>query len=61
MGQWNHALQAYKMVLFLNPNDDRTASIVQKLEKDIFFSTEGKESGEEFSMKKTGPRCQHKK
>lgn len=52
LGKLAEALQSYKMVLFLNPNDAKIASIVQKLEKDLFFATKTETIKEDFSMEK---------
>jgi tetratricopeptide (TPR) repeat protein len=43
------ALMAYKIVLFLNPNDARVAEIVKNLESQIYASSDSKAEPLEFS------------
>lgn len=52
IGRMPEALQAYKMVLFINPADTKIAGIVKKLEKDLFLSSENESIKEDFSMEK---------
>ncbi len=52
LGKLHDAMQSYKMVLFLNPNDEKIAELVQKLEKDVFFAESDSDAQEEFSMQK---------
>jgi tetratricopeptide (TPR) repeat protein len=47
------ALNAYKMVLFLNPHDGRVADLVRKLETQIYADAAFGDA-EEFSMEKLG-------
>ncbi len=46
------ALNAYKMVLFLNPNDAKTAKVVSDLEAKVFTETKEEWADEDFSMEK---------
>lgn len=46
------ALNAYKMVLFLNPNDTKTANLVADLEQQFFTETKEDFAEEDFAMEK---------